>query len=149
MTATAMTGGQNAVLSKRVIAGIVGGLAGGIVFGMMMATMGMLATIAGMVGSGSPVVGFLIHMMISAFIGAVFGVVVGNRADTLGKGALLGVVNGMVWWILGPIIIMPTMLGMDLQFGSMFSGPNLLSLMGHMVYGVIAGLGYVWYLNRK
>jgi phage shock protein PspC (stress-responsive transcriptional regulator) len=53
-------------MNQKVIGGVVGGLAGGVVFGMMMAMIGMLPMIAGMVGSASAVVGFLVHMVISS-----------------------------------------------------------------------------------
>ncbi len=134
---------------KKVVAGIVGGAIGGVVFGMLMAMMGMLPMIAGLVGSMSPVVGFVVHMVISVFIGATFGLIFGNAGITFGRAALLGLVYGMVWWVLGPLVIMPSMLGMGLQFNAAFSGANLLSLMGHMIYGVVTGLGYAWFIRRS
>lgn len=145
MTATVTTN----TLTKRITAGIIGGLAGGMVFGIMMAMMGMLPMVAGLVGSNSALVGFMVHMVISGSIGAFFAVVFGGRSGAYGGGALWGAVNGVIWWILGPIVIMPLMMGMGLQFGAMFTAPMLMSLMGHAVYGVVAGLVYAWWVNRK
>ncbi len=48
-------------LLPNIISGIVGGLVGGVAFGLMMAMMGMLSMIAGLVGSNSSLVGFLVH----------------------------------------------------------------------------------------
>ena len=42
--------GASVSLNQRVIGGVVGGIAGGLVFGAMMALMGMLTTVAGVVG---------------------------------------------------------------------------------------------------
>jgi hypothetical protein len=42
-----------------------------------MGVTGMLPMVAGLVGSGSTAVGFLVHMVISAAIGAGFGAVFG------------------------------------------------------------------------
>jgi hypothetical protein len=55
---------------------------------------------------------------------------------------------GLVWWVLGPMILMPTMMGMGLQFAAAFTGPMLMSLMGHFLYGALTGLGFVWYSQR-
>jgi len=150
LEANKMTAGTTTQIStKRVTAGIIGGLAGGMVFGMMMAMMGMLPMVAGLAGSSSPIVGFMVHMLISAIIGAFFGALFGGRSGTYGGGALWGFVNGMIWWVLGPIVIMPLMMGMGLQFEAMFTGPMLMSLMGHVIYGVVTGLVYAWWVNRK
>lgn len=143
----AITANQSG-LSKRVGGGVVGGVAGGMVFGMMMAMMGMLPTVASLAGSSSPVVGFIVHMMISIVIGIIFGLVAGPRITSLQGGALWGLANGAVWWILGPIVIMPLMMGMGLQFGAMLTTPMLLSLMGHLIYGIVAGLVYAWWARR-
>lgn len=136
-------------VGTKVIAGIVGGAVGGMVFGMLMLMMGMLPVIAGLAGSSSPVVGFMIHMLISVFIGATFGLFFGGASSTYPRALIFGIVYGMVWWVLGPLVIMPTMMGMGPQFGTAFSGSSLMSLMGHMIYGGVAGLGYTWFLRRS
>jgi len=64
-------------VQPRVIGGMIGGIAGGLLFGLMMAMMGMLSMVASVVGSHSPVVGFLHHLFNSISIGAVFGAVLG------------------------------------------------------------------------
>ena len=135
-------------VGTKVVAGIIGGALGGIVFGMLMLMMGMLPVIAGLAGSNSPVVGFLIHMVISVFIGATFGLIFGGAGSTYARAAVLGIVYGMVWWVLGPLVIMPAMMGMGPQFGTAFSVSSLMSLMGHMIYGAVTGLGYAWFIRR-
>lgn len=135
---TSGTSTTSASFARRITAGVLGGAAGGIVFGMMMAMMGILPTLAMMVGSESPVVGFLVHMMISIMIGLGLTVLFGTRLLTgYVRGALVGLAYGAIWWVLGPLVIMPAMLG-----GALFvvNAGALLSLMGHMIYGVILGL---------
>jgi hypothetical protein len=46
---------------------------------------------------------------------------------------------GLVWWVLGPLLIMPARLGMDLFI---FNAMTRQSLMGHLVYGLVLGLVY-------
>jgi uncharacterized membrane protein YagU involved in acid resistance len=142
---------QQAVVAgtgERLVAGTVGGVAGGVLFGAMMGMMGMLPMVASLVGSDNAAVGFLVHMVISVVIGLFFAIVFGGLARTIAGGALWGLVNGVLWWLLGPIVVMPLMMGMGLQFGAMFSGPLLMSLLGHLVYGVAAGVVYAWWINR-
>lgn len=135
-------------LPGKVMAGGVGGLAGGVVFGMMMGLMGMLPMVAMLVGSENAVVGFVVHMVISAIIGAGFGLVFGSRALDVQSGALWGAAYGVIWWILGPLLIMPVAMGMGPQFGMALSMPTILSLVGHVVYGVVAGLAYPVVVRR-
>jgi uncharacterized membrane protein YagU involved in acid resistance len=136
-------------LAQRIIGGVVGGIAGGLVFGAWMAMMGMLPMVASVVGSQSPLVGFLYHMFNSVIIGALFGLLFGVLSRTYGQGALFGLIYGVIWWVLGPMILMPLMLGMGLQFGAAFTPPMLMSLAGHLAYGLITGLVYVGYIRSR
>jgi hypothetical protein len=145
MTAVTQTSNQ---MVQRSIGGVVGGVAGGILFGGMMGGMGMLPMVAALVGSTSPVIGFLAHMVISVVIGASFGFLFGGRITDWGSGAVYGLVYGALWWVLGPLVIMPAMMGMGVQFGAAFSTPLLMSLVGHLVYGIVTGLGAVWFSRR-
>jgi len=65
----------NSALTRHVTNGVIGGLVGGVVFGIMMAMQGMIPMIAAMVGSQSDIVGWVIHLLISAFIGGTFGMI--------------------------------------------------------------------------
>ncbi|MET3707306.1 hypothetical protein [Arthrobacter sp. UYEF6] len=134
-------------IGRRVLAGVAGGIAGGIVFGMLMAMMDMLPVIASIVGSASAVVGFGVHLMISVMIGLGLTVLLGNRFLTgYGRGALVGLGYGAIWWVLGPLMIMPVMMGMPLFTVDLTA---LMSLMGHMIYGVILGVVAVRVLKSR
>jgi hypothetical protein len=146
-TMTAVTHTSNQMV-QRGISGVVGGIAGGILFGGMMGGMGMLPMVAALVGSTSPVIGFLAHMVISVVIGASFGLLFGGRITGWRSGSVYGLVYGALWWVLGPLVIMPVMMGMGVQFGAAFSTPLLMSLVGHLVYGIATGLGAVWFSHR-
>jgi hypothetical protein len=43
---------------------------------------------------------------------------------------------------------MPIMMGMGPQFGMALTMPMLMSLVGHLIYGLITGLVYVAYSHR-
>ncbi len=134
---TARTGTTTATMGRRITAGVIGGLAGGLVFGVLMAIMGMLAMIAAMVGSTSALVGFGVHLVISVLIGLGLTVVLGGVLTGYGRGAVIGLAYGALWWVLGPLLMMPLMLGMPLFAVDTMA---LFSLMGHLVYGLILGL---------
>lgn len=120
---------------ERLTRGILAGLAGGIVFGGMMQMMGSIPMIASMVGSSSVFVGWVIHVIISAVFGAGYAILFSNfRQAWLG-----GLIYGVIAWVVGALLIMPAILGMGLF---MINQMTLLSLMGHMIYGLVLGL--VW-----
>lgn len=137
----------SAGLGRRVVAGVAGGIAGGIVFGILMAMMGMLPMVAGLVRSDSAAVGFAVHMVISILIGLGLTVLFGNLLLTgYVRGLILGIVYGAVWWVLGPLLLMPLMMGMQ---PFMFDTSTLASLMGHLLYGAILGVVAVGILSRR
>jgi len=139
---------RESTLVERATRGAVAGLAGGVVFGVMMGAMGMLPMVAGLVGSSSPVVGAIVHLAISAIIGAGFGLAAGGMSETYGPAAVAGLVYGAVWWVLGPLVIMPVLMGMGPQLGMALAPPMLMSLVGHLLYGLVTGLAYAVLVGR-
>jgi uncharacterized membrane protein YagU involved in acid resistance len=140
-------------------AGIVAGLAAGIVFGVLMqimtaptpdaGKMPMMAMVAKVVRSDSLAVGWIYHLFNSAVIGAIFGWLFGNRASAFGAGIGWGAFYGLLWWVLGGLVLMPILLGMP-AFGplKMMLPVAMGSLLGHLVYGLTLGAAFVW-LRRK
>jgi hypothetical protein len=124
------------------------GVLGGIVFGLMMQM--LMPPMMGMIGSlvGAPSLGWLVHLAISAMIGAGFGVTLARLVTRWGTALGYGLVYGLIWWILGPLLIMPTMMGMGPQLGMAFSGGMLMSLVGHLVFGLITGAAFKGLADR-
>lgn len=136
--------------------GIAAGLIGGVVFGIMMqlmnaptpegARMPMMAMVAMVVRSDSTFVGWLYHLFNSAVIGAIFGWWLGRRSQSFAAGLGWGAAYGFVWWILGALILMPLFLGMP-PFAPVQMEPMrpvaMGSLLGHLIYGIILGGGFV------
>ncbi len=120
---------------ERVKVGVMSSLIAGIVFGIMMTLMGMMPTIAGMVGSHSVAVGWVVHIIVSVIFGVVFGFIV--RKPT--SGPILGLIYGFILWFLFPFIMMPMMMGMPAMHLSQF---GMMSLIGHLMYGLILGFSY-------
>lgn len=147
MTTMQKTGVHDSI-ADRLRNGIIGGLAGGVVFGMMMGLMGMLGMVAGLIGSSSAIVGFGVHMVISAIIGAIYGLALGGSTTSWGSALGLGALYGIVWWILGPLLLMPMFMGMGPQLTPAAMSGALPSLVGHILFGLITGAVYFWLARR-
>lgn len=119
--------------------GVYGGLTGGVVFGALMGMMGMLPTLGSMAGIPTVWAGFLMHMMISAVIGATFAVLLAWTGWPSGIGTGLG--YGTLWWVLGPLTLMPLFMGMGVGAGWNLAAvaQAMPSLMGHLIFGGILG----------
>ncbi len=132
--------------TQKVRDGLIGGIAGGVVFGLMMTIMGSLPMVGMLVGVQNAAVGVIVHMAISAFIGVTFGLLLDRFTHNVGGALSWGAIYGMVWWVLGALILMPAMLGMTdmvLKVGQ----AQWMSLMGHVIFGLV--LGGVYYGSRR
>lgn len=143
-------------MQSKPAAGAVAGLLAGVVFGMMMqmmtaptpdgGEMPMMMMVAQVVGSDSLIVGWLYHLFNSAVIGGLFGVALGARAQSYRTGLGLGAAWGVVWWVLGALILMPLFLGMP-AFAALRMPPMrpvaMGSLVGHIIFGLILGAAFV------
>ena len=128
--------GSTSARASSIINSGVGGLVGGMIFGMLMQMMHMMPTVAMLVGSSSVVVGWGVHLIISMALGVGFGLVLGGRATTYGRGSGLGLVYGLLWWMVGALVLMPARLGMPVFH---FDTMAWQSMMGHAMYGVALG----------
>ncbi len=119
--------------AELVKAALIGSTVAGILFGIFMQLTGTMAMLASVVGSESLVVGWVMHMMISWMFGLGYG------AMTLftSRYYVLGVIHGIIIWIVGPLLIMPMMMGMGPMIGQMFSSGQLMSLATHLAFSLI------------
>jgi len=131
---------------SRVGAGIVGGLVGGVAFGVLMQAMDMIPMVAMLVGSEAIAVGWLVHLAIAAFIGATFAMLFGRYATSVRTSTLIGAGYGVVWWVLGALILMPARLGMNVFVVNTVAWQ---SLMGHVIYGLLLGAVYAVVASRR
>lgn len=148
MSTVTMDQNVNKSSVKLITSGAIAGLAGGLVFGMMMAMMGMLPMVGMLIGAENAIVGFIVHMAISAFIGAVYGFVIGRFPVNATTALVSGIVNGVVWWVLGALILMPLFLGMS-QMVFVIGSDQWLSLMGHVIYGLVTAFVFIPLVKRS
>ena len=115
----------------RGLRGAFAGLLSGSVFGVWMAEKGVLAAIASMGGGSSPLLGLVMHLVISMGIGASFAVLYFRVAVGLIPSILWGLVYGFIWWFLGPLTLMSLMMGTGLQWTASAVGQTIPSLIWH------------------
>ena len=123
------------VLCWGILPGVTAGLVGGLVFGAAMTQLGALPTIASLVRAESPVIGFVVHMFIAAAVGAGFGLLMWHQHPTAGEMLFWGLTYGILWWFLGPLTLMPILLG-DAPLWTIGTAQAAFpSLLGHLWYG--------------
>jgi uncharacterized membrane protein YagU involved in acid resistance len=115
--------------------GVVASLAGGLLFSLVMLATGVLPTVANLVGGSSPVLGFFVHMCISAMVGMSYGVLFQREAPNFASGVAWGLLYGLIWWFIGPLTLMPILLGGSFTWTTTAAGALLPSLIGHLLYG--------------
>jgi hypothetical protein len=114
---------------------VAAGLAGGLLFSGVMLATGVLPTVASLVGGSSPALGFIVHMCISALVGMSYGVLFQHEAPNFGSGVAWGFLYGVIWWFIGPLTLMPILLGGSFTWTTTAAGTLLPSLIGHLLYG--------------
>lgn len=131
-------------LKKALNYGVIGGVVGGIVFGIMMQMMGKMGMIASLGGSESLFIGWIFHMIISIVFGIGFGLLATKVQQNL---FLLSIIYGVIIWVVGPLLIMPMMMGMGTNIAQMFEQAQLMNLGTHIFYSLI--VAFVFKLGTK
>jgi hypothetical protein len=92
--------------------------------------------------AGPVIVGTLLHLIVSAALGALFGIVtrrVLHLTSDFGMPLLTGLIYGMLIWLVGYLVILPLVnpLLRDSTYAPAF-------IIQHLVYGAVTGLLYTW-----
>jgi uncharacterized membrane protein YagU involved in acid resistance len=120
--------------------GIVAGSIGGLLFSLVMLQIGFLPAVASLVGMDSASAGFIVHFIIANLIGMSYGLFFYRQSYDLGSALAWGMSFGVFWWILGPLTLMPVLLGGAPQWSAAFAVDSFAALIGHLVYGAAVGI---------
>ena len=115
--------------------GAMASLAGGLLFSLVMVAVGFLPTVASLVGGVSAVLGFAVHMIISALIGMSYGLLFRHESPNFGSAIAWGLLYGLIWWFLGPLTLIPILLGRQFVWTIQAAGALLPLLVGYLIYG--------------
>jgi hypothetical protein len=139
------------------LAGLGGGLAMAIVAAIISASLGgdiwleakqIAAVVYGSSVAAQPgfvagpvLVGTLLHLIVSAALGALFGIVtrrVLHLTSEFGTPLLTGLIYGMLIWLVGYFVVLPLVNPLLLEtYAPAF-------IVQHLVYGAVTGLIYTW-----
>lgn len=123
------------VFKRIVLPGALAGLIGGLVFGAAMIQLGMLPTVGSLLYTESGVAGFIIHMLLAAILGVGFSLLVWHQRGGAGEMLFWGLTYGALWWFLGPLTLLPLLLGQGLMWDIHAAQTVFPSLPGHLWYG--------------
>ena len=127
--------------ARNILIGAYAGLTGGVVSGSLMGINNTLQMFGQTTLTRSTGFDFVIHMAISIAIGVSFVALFPRGLRSLSGGLARGTAYGGLWWFLGPLTLLPLLLGSPV-------GANwypdvmvrlLPSLGGHLVYGAVLG----------
>lgn len=119
------------------------GLAGSLLFGLVMIATGSLPRLAALAGSSSPVLGFAVLLVVGAVIGMTYGVLFQHEAPTFGSSVAWGLLYGLVWWFIGPLTLLPILLGSPFRWTTDVAGALLPYLLGLLIYGGTLAVMYL------
>lgn len=140
---------QPDIVRDGLLPGALAGLVGGLVFGVAMSQLELLPTIASLVRAQSAWVGMIVHLIGAAVIGAGFGLLVWHQQPSAGETLLWGLVYGTLWWFLGPLTLLPLLLGDGLAWDVHAAQDAFPALIGHALYGASTGLAFVFFERKR
>jgi hypothetical protein len=127
--------------------GVEAGLVGGLVMGMLMLPV-IENAVPALVGLSGGIVGWVVHMSISAVFGVVFVAALMQPrlaavAESVGGVVGLGLAYGVILWVVAAGAAMPLWLS-AVGFPSPPPLPNLalMGLLTHLVFGLVLGASY-------
>lgn len=145
----------------RIVRGIVAGLLAGVVLGVLLHVMvgfglgpgqvSMMSLVAHALGTDRLSAAWLIHLGVSAGLGALFALLLGRRGEAWDAGAAWGLAYGIAWWIVAALVLLPLGLGLPILAPlrqSVLFPFAVSTLMGSIFFGAIMGSGVAW-LSRR
>lgn len=124
--------------------GALASVLGGLLFSIIMVATGVLPQVAALIRESSPLAGFVVHLVISVLIGMSYGLLFAHESPDVGSSLAWGMLYGLAWWFLGPLTLMPILLGHAATWTMQAADLLLPSLLGHVIYGAATGLVFFW-----
>jgi uncharacterized membrane protein YagU involved in acid resistance len=124
--------------------GAIAGLLGGAVISELMLQGAVPAVAERLTGSSGLLVGFAVNLAIAVAIGVSYGLLFRRLGQDVTCALGWGLSYGFLWWVLGPLTLLPALLGTEPQWTAAAAGGALTALASHLVYG--ACLGVVFHL---
>ena len=122
--------------------GAAAGLLGGALFAIAMQEQGMTVEVTGLAGFESSGAELLAHLLLAALGGTAFAAISRYQPESYATAIAFGVVFGLLLWIIGPLTVRPLLEGASPTWSATAASEAFPSLVGHMMYGAVTGLGF-------
>lgn len=122
-----------------ILAGAVGGLVGGVLLALVIQIAGLIHTAGRVVGLEGAAAGWATLVVVGLLLGVLYALVLGRLKHSWGTGLAYGAVYGVVWWVLGTLIILPLAVGQAVFTVGAATAANFV---GYMLLGIGLGLVY-------
>jgi hypothetical protein len=122
--------------------GATASVVGGSLFTVVLLVTGF-QNMANIFGSSSLAFGVVINMIVSAFIGMSYGLLFRHEAPDAGSAVAWGLVYGLLWWFIGPMTLLPILLGGSFSWTARTAASLLPSLIGHLIYGAATAVTFL------
>jgi hypothetical protein len=93
-------------------------------------------------GSNGPLAGIAVNLAIGVAIGVSYGLLFRRLGQDVTCALGWGLSYGFLWWVLGPLTLLPALLGGDPEWTAAAAGGSMSALAGHLVYGGLLGVAF-------
>ncbi len=122
--------------------GAVAGLLGGAAISHLMLQSTIPAVAARLTGSTGLLAGLAVNLSIGVAIGVSYGLLFRRLGQDASCALGWGLSYGLLWWVLGPLTLLPALLGGEPQWTAAAAAGSVGALAGHLVYGACLGLAF-------
>lgn len=131
---------RRSVLKDALLPGAAAGLTGGLLLAIATIQLGQIVTIGSVVPAESPFINLLITLIASLIIGAGFGLLTWRQRHGAGETLFWGLTYGLLWWVIGPLTLVPLVRGSGLGWDLTSAQDSIPSLIGNLLLGATIGL---------
>jgi uncharacterized membrane protein YagU involved in acid resistance len=123
--------------------GALAGLAGGVAAGPVMLATGVLSKIAGLEEELPVLRGLVLFLLVSAALGAAFGLLFRGEGRGIGRRVSWGWLFGLLWWYVGPMTLLPLVRTGEADWRPEAASALLPALVGHLLFGAVTAFTFV------
>ena len=128
------------VLRGALLPGAAAGLAGGLLLALATTQLGQIVTVGSVLPAESPLANLFLTIIAALLMGAGFGLLVWRQRHGAGETLFWGLTYGLLWWVIGPLTLVPLARGHGLGWDLASAQNNIPSLIGHLLLGAAIGL---------
>ena len=128
--------------------GSAAGIVGGLFYTVMLARLGSFDGIAQLIRADNAAAGVLVHAVVSVIWGAVYGLLFRRQTYGIGSAVGWGVAYGFFLWVVGPNTLFAVLTGHTPDWSAASAAPRMASMVGHLVYGAVLGVGFHYFEAR-